>query len=374
MENKFTFAPKPYIPAKLPLNLHQHLQDRELLQLMLKANASVGTYSGFLKTIMNPMLLISPIISQEAVLSSKLEGTHATLEDVLNYEAGNKVDIESDEIQEIINYRKSLFYALEIIEQPEFNSPGKLPLSNRVIKSMHGILLDNVRGNTKRPGQFKIRQNYIGSRNHITFTPVSAELTEEYMSNLENYIHYEEIDLILQSAILHAQFEMIHPFEDGNGRIGRLLIPLFLYYRGLLPYPTFYMSAYFESDRALYLSHLSNISKEKNWNDWFKYYLNGVIISSESSTKKAEKILGLYNHMKTEIIPTLKSTSGIDLLDFIFSAPIFNAHQVSEKLSNISQRTVYTLLNKLQSTGFLTSTNEKKNKTYYCPQLLSIVE
>lgn len=238
---------------------------------------------------------------------------------------------------------------------------------------MHKILLDNVRGSSKNPGNFKRNQNYIGSIASISYTPVPAEQTPEYMSNLEQYIHYDDLDLLVQSAIIHAQFEMIHPFEDGNGRIGRLLIPLFLYYQELLSYPTFYMSSYFEKDRSLYISHLSNISKNNNWKDWFKYYLEGVILSAEESTKKAQDILSLYNIMKEQIIPKLHSVSGIQLLDFIFSAPIFKAKQVSEHLK-ISERTTYTLLNKLIEEGYLLTDNAQRNRTYYCPQLLSIVQ
>ncbi|HEO0078340.1 TPA: Fic family protein, partial [Streptococcus agalactiae] len=176
-------------------------------------------------------------------------------------------------------YRKALFYALENISTINNIDSKGLPLSNRIIKEMHKILLDNVRGSSKNPGNFKRSQNYIGSVSSISYTPVPAEKTPEYMSNLEQYIHYDDLDLLVQSAIIHAQFEMIHPFEDGNGRIGRLLIPLFLYYQELLSYPTFYMSSYFERDRSLYISHLSNISKDNNWKDWFEYYLEGVILS-----------------------------------------------------------------------------------------------
>lgn len=366
-------APEPFLPEKLPINLDFLFSDSEAIQLLTKANMSVGTYRGFLTSIINPMLLIAPIINQEAVLSSKLEGTHATLEDVLNFEAGNKVDIESDEIQEILNYRHSLFYALDTIGTIN-SEDNKMPLSSRVIREMHKILLNNVRGNSKRPGEFKVHQNYIGGKSSISYTPVPPNVTNDYMTNLENYIHNDDFDLIIQSAIIHAQFEMIHPFEDGNGRIGRLLIPLFLYYKELLPYPTFYMSAYFEKDRSLYISNLSNISKNSDWISWIKYYLKGVIYSSETSTKKAKEILALYDYMKNEIIPTLNSASGIELLDFIFSNPIFSAKQASRKINNISERTIYTLLTKLTETSFLDTNNVKRNKTYYCPQLLQIID
>lgn len=371
--DRFKNIPKPHLPQRLPSDYTSIYTDPQIIKLVTKANIAIGTYEGFLESIINPMLLISPLLSQEAVLSSKLEGTHATLEDLLNYEAGNKVDIERDELHEIINYRKALFYALENISTINNNDSKGLPLSNRIIKEMHKILLDNVRGSSKNPGNFKRSQNYIGSIASISYTPVPAEQTPEYMSNLEQYIHYDDLDLLVQSAIIHAQFEMIHPFEDGNGRIGRLLIPLFLYYQELLSYPTFYMSSYFEKDRSLYISHLSNISKNNNWKDWFKYYLEGVIFSAEESTKKAQDILRLYNIMKEQVIPNLNSVSGIQLLDFIFSAPIFKADQVSEHLK-ISKRTTYTLLNRLIDEGYLSTDSAQRNRTYYCPQLLSIVQ
>ncbi|HEM3688568.1 Fic family protein [Streptococcus parauberis] len=365
--------PVPFLPKTLPFNYNSIYSDPQIIKLVTKANIAIGTYEGFLSSIINPMLLISPLLSQEAVLSSKLEGTHATLEDLLNYEAGNKVDIERDELHEIINYRNALIYALDNISTINDFSTKALPLSNRIIKEMHKILLNNVRGSSKNPGNFKRGQNYIGSKGSISFTPVPANQTPDFMSNLEDYIHYDDVDLLIQSAIIHAQFEMIHPFEDGNGRIGRLLIPLFFYYKELLSYPTFYMSSYFEKDRSLYISHLSNISKNNNWNDWFIYYLEGIIYSSEESTKKAQAILHLYNSMKDEVIPKLNSVSGIQLLDFIFSNPIFKAKQVSQKI-NISDRSVYTLLNKLTKEGYIKTDSAQRNRTYFCPQLLSIVQ
>ncbi len=364
-------APKPYLPEKLPLDQEQ-FATLNILKLSSKAESELGKYSGFLLNLINPMLLISPLVTQEAVLSSKLEGTHATLEDLLNYQAGNKVDVEADELKEIFNYREALFYALNKISTISKSEDGKLPLTSRIIKEMHKILLNNVRGSSKNPGNFKRQQNYIGSLSSISYTPVPANLTEEYMSNLENYIHSEDISLLIQSAIIHAQFEMIHPFEDGNGRIGRLLIPLFLYYRELLPYPTFYMSKYFEKDRPLYISNLNNISLKGDWNSWIEYYLNGIIESASESTTKASDIFVLYNYMKNEIMPKLNSLSSIELLDFIFTTPIFSANQVSEKL-NVSKGTSYNLINKLIDEKFIITDNSARNKTFLCPQILNLI-
>lgn len=274
-EEIYNNVPKPHIPEKLPVEVATSLYDPEMIKLISKANNAMGAYRGFLINTINPMLLISPLVSQEAVISSKLEGTHATIEDFVNYDAGNEVAVSKDEMQEVINYRSALYYALDNLARMSDDSEEgrhKLPLSTRLIKEMHKILLDNVRGQSKSPGEFKTEQNYIGNASEITFTPLPAELTPEYMSNLENYIHYEEVDILVQAALIHCQFEMIHPFKDGNGRIGRLLIPLFLYYRDMLPVPTFYMSAYFEKDRSLYLEKLAAVSKNNDYATWIKYF------------------------------------------------------------------------------------------------------
>lgn len=366
-------APAPFEPEMLPLDNKNIFLNEQIFKLVSEAGYEIGEYNGFLTSLMNPMLLISPLINQEAVVSSKLEGTQATLEDVLNFQAGNKVEIEKDELQEILNYREALLYSLRNIATiNSSNDNGKLPLSKRIITNMHGILLNNVRGQNKNPGQFKNKQNYIGSNKEITYTPVKPELTLDYMDNLEQYIHADELDLLIQTAIIHAQFEMIHPFEDGNGRIGRLLIPLFLYYREKLVFPAFYMSSYFEKDKDTYLTHLDNISKNNDWLSWVVYFLEGVIESSKISTQKAKDILNLYNTIKDEVIVNLNSVHGIKILDFMFSSPIFSATQASKE-TEINIRTMYLLLKKLEDASVLITNDSKRNKTYFFPQLLDII-
>ena len=364
--------PKPYIPEELPINLDSTLLNREMFNLITTASNEMGIYKGFLSNTPNPILLISPLLIQEAVLSSKIEGTHATLEDFLNYEAGNKTEIEKDELHEISNYRAALFYALDnMATRSTVNDSEKFPLVIRLIKEMHKILLNNVRGSSKDPGNFKRLQNYISSGSTISFTPVAPELTDKFMGNLENYIHFDEIQILVQSAIIHAQFEMIHPFQDGNGRIGRLLIPLFLYYKEYLPYPTFYMSSYFEANRKDYIANLSNISKNKDWKNWIEFYLKGIIEQAKLNTSKAQYLLGLYNNMKESIITNINSKNGINILDFIFQHPVFKAKQVSEKL-NIQNRTAYNLLNQFVELGILSKLSEKKNITFYSKDILGI--
>lgn len=376
IEDILKTAPNPHVPEKLPINLQKVITSPDVISLIGKANNALGAYKGFLYNTTNPALLLSPLISQEAVLSSKLEGTHATLEDFINFDAGNSVPIEKDEMHEVMNYRKALFFAVDqmsTINDDSEEGIGKLPLSSRLIKEIHKILLSNVRGATKTPGEYKTVQNYIGGPQSITFTPLPPRLTNEYMSNLEKYIHYEEIDILVQAALIHVQFEMIHPFLDGNGRIGRLLIPLFLYYREVLPFPTFYMSAYFEADRNLYLQMLASVSSHNDLLPWIKYFLTGISIQAQENTQKAKDLLELYDIFKDTCIKNINSKNAILLLDYIFARPAFKADQAKEALSGLSDSSVYFLLNSFIDNGILTKDDKKRNITYYCPELISLL-
>lgn len=357
-------APDPHIPPKLPIDLTDGLRDPEILKLISEANRKIGMYNGFLINTPNPALLISPLITKEASLSSKLEGTHATIEDILMHDAGMKVDVKEDEMKEVTNYKKALFYSLDKMGTYSDETPDKLPLTSRLIKDIHRILLDNVRGARKNPGEFKRFQNYIGSKSEINFTPLPPELTDEYMDNLEEYIHDERIDPLLQTALIHVQFEMIHPFQDGNGRIGRLLIPLFLYYRELLILPTFYMSRYFEADRALYLEYLSKVSKENNYVDWIKYFLRGVISESEENTKKAKLLLDEYERIKTIASENINSQYLFTVIDFMFQSPMFSVKQLMEKTS-MSRDTAYSITKQLTNLKILSHDGAARNRVYF---------
>lgn len=374
-EEIFLNVPKPHIPEKLPIELSKSLYDCEIIKLISKANNAMGAYRGFLINTINPMLLISPLVSQEAVLSSKLEGTHVTIEDFINYDAGNEVSVSKDEMQEVMNYRSALYFALgkmSTISDDSEEGRHKLPLSVRLIKEMHKILLDNVRGQNKSPGEFKTEQNYIGNSAEITFTPLPPELTQDYMANFEQYIHFDEVDLLVQAALIHCQFEMIHPFKDGNGRIGRLLIPLFLYYREMLPVPTFYMSAYFEKDRTMYLEKLSAVSQKNDYATWIKYFLEGVIQQAEINTLKAKALLDRYNEFKDICISGMSSKYAIPLLDEIFQRPAFKAKQIQEVIPG-SKGTLYNMLDEFVARGILRKDDKARNATYFCPAILSII-
>ncbi len=233
------------------------------------ANAELARYDGLLLGVINPAILLSPITTQEAVLSSKIEGTQATLDEVLEHEAGIEASGEiKKDIQEISNYRKTLSIAYEEIQER--------PLSLHLIREMHRVLLDSVRGSQKTPGSFRTTQNWIGSAgctiDDATYVPPEPLVMNDSLQNLQEYIAGDELDPLLQLAILHAQFEIIHPFLDGNGRIGRLLIPLFLYKKESISSPMFYLSSYLEKNRDEYYQRLRAITELGDWDSWIELF------------------------------------------------------------------------------------------------------
>ncbi|MHD0398721.1 Fic family protein [Staphylococcus simulans] len=264
-------------PDGLPIESNKYRTNPRILELIEEANLKLHQYQALLKQLTNPMETLVTLVNQEAVLSSRIEGMNCKLEDIVNYEAGYQIDVEADMLREVINIKKALFYATDVMGTIYDHTSKGLPLSGRLIKEMHRLLLSNQRGQSLRKGVYKVHQNYIGTHNKIELVPVSPQDTDCYMGNLEHYIHLEDEHPIVQSAFIHAQFEMIHPFEDGNGRLGRLLIPLFLYYREALTVPLFFMSRYFEKNRAVYIDKLNTVFRFSDWEGWLDYYLTGVI-------------------------------------------------------------------------------------------------
>jgi Fic family protein len=220
--------PKPYKPQKLPLKV---IDWQSLLPEIVKANIALAKFDGLLENIQNPLLFLSPLMTQEAVLSSRIEGTQASLNDILEYEASpKKKPTNYNDIEEVINYREALQYATKELDNT--------PICLNLVRDIHSILLNGVRGQNKARGEFRKIQNWIGAPGStidtVTFVPPSPEILLKSISNWEKYCHFEEIDKLVQLAIIHAQFEILHPFLDGNGRLGRILVPLFLYENNLL--------------------------------------------------------------------------------------------------------------------------------------------
>ena len=293
------------------------------MPLIGEANASLARYDGMLQSIINPKILLSPLTTQEAVLSSRIEGTQASFEEVLEYEADMKEGMgesKQADIAEILNYRRAMAAAVKEMK--------KLPLCLNLVKKLHAILLDSVRGRNRALGEFRRVQNFIGPSMDIkeaTFIPPSPEKVLPAMGNWEKYLHYEEKDRLVQLAIAKGQFELIHPFLNGNGRIGRMLLPLFLYEKGLLSSPMFYLSAYFEEHRQVYYQKLQGVERNQDWNPWIGFFLQAVIEQSKINTAKAKAILELYDRMKEQVPEITRSPYVIKAIDAIFDRPIFQS-------------------------------------------------
>lgn len=342
---------KPYIPETLPL---QSLDWVRFITLIGQANAELARYDGILQGIINPKVLLSPLTTKEAVISSKIEGTQASLEEVLQYEASPDVKTEKyNDIREIINYRETMRFAIQWLKEK--------PTTLSLIKQMHSILLDSVRGKDKARGNFRTGQNYIGKPGtpieQASYVPPEPLIFRDYLDNFEKYIHYEEKDRLVQLAIIHAQFEIIHPFMDGNGRLGRIFIPLFLYEKKVLHSPMFYISEYFEANRDEYYSRLLAVSKEKNWEDWIEFFLKAVFVQAKANSAKAKSILDLYEKKKARITEITHSQYAIKVLDTIFAQPIFNTTDFI-KHSHIPKPSAMRLLRILHKEGVLSTLKE----------------
>ncbi len=311
---------RPYEPEILPLDGIDWVSH---IPSIGKANRKIARYDGILRSIVNPQVLLAPIMTQEAVVSSRIEGTQASLEDVLQYEADPKEEISQtkrDDIQEILNYRRAMMTALELMRER--------PLCINTIRELHRILLSNVRGQNKEPGEIRRIQNYIAPDGmgieKATFVPPTPPMVWDALTNWENYLHRDEKDALVQVAILKAQFELIHPFRDGNGRIGRMLVPLTLYARGVISMPAFYISAYLERNREIYYARLRAISEDGDWNGWIAFFLRAICEQADENEKRALDIISLYNEMK-QIVPEItRSQYSIQAIDAIFSHTIFS--------------------------------------------------
>jgi len=202
-------------------------------------------------------------------------------------------------------------------------------MSLRVIREVHGVLLEGVRGHGKAPGSFRQNANWIGppgcSIDEARFVPIGADALPDALGRWESYLHRDEPDRLVQLAIAHAEFESLHPFLDGNGRLGRIIIPLFLWQHGLIRRPMFYMSAYLEANREDYYSHLLAISKSGRWTAWCRFFLSGVTEQAQQNMEKAQAILGLYEELKSRVVDATRSQYAIHALDWIFNRPIFRS-------------------------------------------------
>jgi Fic family protein len=347
-----------------------------LIPLIGPSSAAVARYDGTLGAIPNAAVLLSPLTTQEAVLSSRIEGTQATMGEVLEFEAdgvGEALSAERrEDIYEVLNYRAAMRMSEDLLKE--------LPLCQRVVCEAHKVLLSGVRGHGKAPGEYRRIPNWIGPKGftieEARFVPISADRLPGAMSAWERYAHAEESDRLVQLAILHAEFEALHPFLDGNGRLGRMLVPLFLWQTGLLQRPMFYVSAYFEANRDEYYDRLLAVSRDGDWTSWCRFFLEAVRAQAEENQRKASAILGLYESMKREVIQVTHSQYGILALDWVFGRPIFrNSDFVAN--AGIPQPTAKRILRELRKAGVLKIFAEgrgRRSAVSSFPALLNIAE
>jgi Fic family protein len=340
----------PYHLGRFPPD---NLDWSRLLPLIGPANAAVARYEGVLSGIPNPDVLLAPLTSQEAVLSSRIEGTQATLGEVLEFEAEGDLFDEGTpkkaDIREVLNYRAALKEASGLL--------ADLPFSERIVRRTHEVLMQGVRGRNKAPGEYRRIANWIGAPGcaeaEARFVPVSADHVPDAMRRWERYAHSNQPDILVQLAVLHAEFEAIHPFLDGNGRLGRLLIPLFLASRRVLPQPNFYLSEYLEQRRDEYYERLLAVSRDDDWTGWCAFFLRALTEQAEANVAKARAILALYNRLKDWIVDAARSQYAVRALDWMFARPIFRSADFVRAV-DIPQPTAQRIVRVARQTGLLT--------------------
>lgn len=348
-----------------------------LIPLIGPANGALARYDGLLTAMRNAHVLLSPLVTQEAVLSSKIEGTQVTMGEVLEFEAGGDATSltqpKRDDVEEVVNYRDALsFTAKALVDRP---------LSQSMLREAHALLMRGVRGNDKSPGRYRMEQNWIGPKGctveEASFVPIPVEHLQSGMDGWMGFLNdLGQPDPLVQLALVHLEFEALHPFQDGNGRLGRMLIPLFLYQRRLLSSPNFYMSGYLEARRDEYQERLRAVSREGAWTEWVAFFLRGVIDQAADNEKKARAILELYERVKTRVVELTRSQHAIRAVDFLFQRPILAAPHFVER-SGIPAPTAKRILALLRDDGLLFTLREgsgRRSGIYAFRELLNLAE
>ncbi len=355
-----------FIPDPLPPKFEWN---NALVNALSRADHTLGMLSREGSRLPNPHLLMRPFITREAVLSSKIEGTQATLGEVLANEAGIAVNRSPDDLQEVHNYIIALDYGLRRLEE--------LPLSLRLIKEIHGKLMQGVRGSHATPGEFRRTQNWIGTPgstlNTAKYVPPTPDELIGCLNSFEKFLHDRTLPPLIHIALCHYQFEAIHPFLDGNGRIGRLLITLLLTEMKLLPSPLLYLSAFFEATRSDYYQQLHHVSTRGTWSDWLSYFLNGVALQSQDVLSRAERINALIADWQ---IKTGARTEGMiqNVVRHLAINPYFTTKKIAESL-NVAFTTAQRAIGKLQDLNIVSKVSEGKRDRVYCAtKILDILE
>jgi len=303
----------------------------KIIEPITRATDAIARFDQMLKNMHNNELLLAPLRNQEAVISSRMEGTISTMDEIMKYEAdfeneSNPINARSEVIETLL-YQRALKLAQSSIQEGQ-------PLSQWLIKSLHQKLLSFGRGASLSPGEYKKDQNYLvdRSKRNVLFIPVKPEILQEGMDNLFDFINTDGNQILIKIALAHVEFEALHPFKDGNGRIGRMLITLMLWTFGIISAPHFYISAYLEEEKNNYIDAMRNVSANNDWTSWCVFFLNALEKQAKRNLEISEDIQKLYNDMKEIFYEVLGSKWSVAVLDFIFTNPVFR----NNKFTNAS--------------------------------------
>lgn len=356
---------KSFVPAPLPPDPDVQY-DKELLKLLSDADRKLGRLDGITQILPNPELFVAMYVKKEAVLSSQIEGTQASLVDVLDI--GTEKGLEGD-ITDVVNYVNAMEYGLKRLDQ--------FPLSLRLIREIHSQLLCSGRGSERNPGEFRTSQNWIGPQGSTpqtaAFVPPTVPDMKIALSDWEKFMYKEDdTPSLVKIALLHAQFETIHPFLDGNGRIGRLLITFWLCHEKILSEPLLYLSYYFKKHRAEYYDRLMEIRVHGDWERWIKFFLKGISEVSDEATQSAKEIINLKEHCTSLLSGS--SSAHLSLLDYLFESPVISKSDLPDKLG-VSYPTISSIVDHFNELGILidTTPDKTRNKRFVFGKYIAIL-
>ena len=358
-----------FIPAALPPELKWSPQ---LISLLSEAERALAHLAAAGEAFPPTMISVKPFVRQEAVSSSRIEGTHTSLRELYAYEAEQLSFIESTDAQEVQNYVKALEYGLERIET--------LPVSLRLIREVHEKLMKGVRGDFWTPGEFRRSQNWIGAAGSTLesahYVPPPVDEVHTCLHSLEDFIHApSDLPDLIRLGLIHYQFEAIHPFLDGNGRIGRLLISLLLFEWGLLPQPFLHLSAYIEAYRSEYYRHLLNVSLHGKWESWLTFFLAGIKEQATSARERVRALAVLRENYRERLESERTFENLIQLIDFMLGQPILTVRQVEAGLNLKNYLSAQRLVEKLESFGMLREiTGQARNRIYQADEILRTID
>lgn len=361
---------KAFIPEPLPPNPPVKIEG-DLQKLLSNADMSLARLDGLGHFLPNASLFIAMYVKKEALLSSQIEGTQASLEDLFEYESGEKPDNIND-VAEVVNYIKALNYGIERLTN--------FPMSLRLIKEIHEVLMEGVRGGEKTPGEFKKSQNWIGpagcTLKDARFVPPPPHEAEAAMGALEIYMHQPSpFPVLVNCALIHYLFETIHPFLDGNGRLGRLLITYYLHWQGVMGKPLLYLSYYFKKYRQEYYDRLNMVRDSGDFEQWIAFFLKGVVLTADSAVETARQIMELQTtHRNLLWQKKLSSPLAVGILEKLYYTPYISVNDIAREFS-ISYQAASTLVSQLEGIGILREiTGRKRDKRYIYSDYLLILE